>query len=141
MTKLERASRLPKRTVSELEAELAPAEERLVDTKAGATAAEQRFAAAGGLFVRLFVEEKRQRIPAAAEHWPERPASSIAIITSASPDYVSEVLKGENGRWPTWRLVHNVQIGRCSSAELGLGGLEPPRGFLLKQCHAVEWGK
>jgi hypothetical protein len=46
----------------------------------------------------LFAEEKRQRILAAAEHWPELPASSIAIITSASPGYVSEVLKGENGR-------------------------------------------
>ena len=61
---------------------------------AKANAAEQRFAAAGDLVVQLFAHEKRQRILAAAEHWPELPASSIAIITSASPSYVPEVLKG-----------------------------------------------
>jgi hypothetical protein len=64
----------------------------LVEAEAKASAAEQRFAAAGDLFSRLFAEEKRQRILAAAERWPELPAASIAIISSASPGYVSEVL-------------------------------------------------
>jgi hypothetical protein len=39
--------------------------------------AEQRFAAAGDLFARLFAEEKRQRILAASERWPELVAASI----------------------------------------------------------------
>ena len=71
---------------------------RITETEARASATEQSFTAAGDLVARLFAEEKRQRILAAAEHWPELPASSIAIIASASPGYVSEVLKGENGR-------------------------------------------
>ena len=45
---------------------------------------------------RLFAEEKRQRVLAAAERWPQLPAASIAVIASASPGYVSEVLKSSN---------------------------------------------
>ena len=63
-----------------------------------AITAEQRFAAAGDLFARLFAEEKRQRILAASERWPELPAASIAIIAGASPGYVSEVLNDGDGR-------------------------------------------
>ena len=59
-----------KQTINELQAELAPAGARFVDTKARVIAAEQRFGAAGGLVDRLFAEEKRQRILAAAEEWP-----------------------------------------------------------------------
>ncbi len=87
-----------KQTIKELRSELQAAEGHLTEAEAKANTAEQRFGAAGELFVQLFAEEKRQRILAAAERWPELPASSIAIITSASPGYVSEVLKGENGR-------------------------------------------
>jgi len=87
-----------KQTIKELQSDLNVTEEHLADAVARANAAEQRFGAAGDLFARLFAEEKRQRILAAAEQWPGLPASSIAIITSASPGYVSEVLKGENGR-------------------------------------------
>jgi hypothetical protein len=82
-----------KQTIMELRGELDAAEARIADTEARATMAEQRFAAAGDLISRLFAEEKRQRILAAAERWPELPAASIAIIASASPGYVSEVLK------------------------------------------------
>ena len=71
-----------------------------VTAEARANAAEQRFTAAGDLFGRLFADEKRQRILAAAERWPELPASSVAIIASSSPGYVSEVLKGMDGRKP-----------------------------------------
>ena len=68
------------------------------ETEARANAAEQRFGAAGELFARLFAEEKRQRILAAAERWPELPPASVAIIASASPGYVSEVLRTRDGR-------------------------------------------
>ena len=87
-----------KQTIKELQADLDAAEERLTDAESRALAAEQRFAAAGDLFARLFAEEKRQRILAAAERWPELPAASIAIIASASPGYVSEVLKSGDGQ-------------------------------------------
>ncbi len=87
-----------KQTVKELRAELLSAEGQLVDSKARAIAAEQRFAAAGDLVVRLFAEEKRQRILAAAERWPELPAASVAIIAGASPGYVSEVLGSSDCR-------------------------------------------
>ena len=87
-----------KQTIKELWSELKAAKDHLANAEARANAAEQRFAAAGDLVARLFAGEKRQRILAATEHWPELPASSIAIITSASPGYVSEVLKGGNGR-------------------------------------------
>ena len=87
-----------KQTIRKLRSDLEETKEHFAETEARANAAEQRFAAAGELVARLFAEEKRQRILAAAEHWPELPASSIAIITSASPGYVSEVLKEENGR-------------------------------------------
>ncbi|NOR83389.1 MAG: hypothetical protein GQ526_07855 [Ardenticatenales bacterium] len=87
-----------KQTIKELRSELKAAKDHLANAEARANAAEQRFSAAGDLVARLFAEEKRQRILAAAEHWPELPASSIAIITSASPGYVSEVLKAGNGR-------------------------------------------
>jgi hypothetical protein len=87
-----------KQTIRELQAELQTARARFTEADARATTAEQRFAAAGELVARLFAEEKRQRILAAAERWPELPAASIAIIASASPGYVSEVLKEGDGR-------------------------------------------
>ena len=86
--------------IKELRAELMSAEGQLVDTEARAIAAEQRFAAAGDLVVQLFAQEKRQRILAAAERWPELPAASVAIIAGASPGYVSEVLRSSDGRQP-----------------------------------------
>jgi hypothetical protein len=81
-----------KQVIGQLEAGLERAEERIANAEVRAVAAEQRFAVAGDLFARLFAEEKRQRILAAAERWPELPAASIAIIASASPGYVSDVL-------------------------------------------------
>lgn len=87
-----------KQTIKELRSELQAAEGHLANAEARANAAEQRFAAAGDLVVQLFAHEKRQRILAAAERWPELPASSVAIIAGASPGYVSEVLKSSDGR-------------------------------------------
>jgi hypothetical protein len=83
-----------KQIIGELDAGLEMAKERSANAEARAVAAEQRFTAAGDLFARLFAEEKRQRILAAAEKWPELTGASIAVIANASPGYVSEVLKG-----------------------------------------------
>jgi hypothetical protein len=66
---------------------------RIIDeTEQRAHDADERFAAAGELFARLFNEEKRQRIMAARQTWPELPASAVAIIAGCSPSYVSEVI-------------------------------------------------
>jgi hypothetical protein len=61
-------------------------------------AVEQRLAAAGDMVARLFAEEKRQRILAAAERWPELPAALVAVVAGASPGYASEVLRSSEGR-------------------------------------------
>ena len=88
-----------KQTIKELRSELQAAEGHLANSEARANAAEQRFAAAGDLVARLFAEEKRQRIVAAAKRWPELPAASVAIIIAgASAGYLSEVLRSSDGR-------------------------------------------
>lgn len=53
---------------------------------------------AAKFMLRLQAGEKRDRVLAAAERWPELPQASIAVIAGASPSYASEVLKGGNGR-------------------------------------------
>jgi hypothetical protein len=68
--------------------------------------------AAGDLVVQLFAQEKRQRILAAAERWPELPAASIAITAGASPGYVSEVLRLSDGR----RFARSSDSLHCGSA-------------------------
>jgi hypothetical protein len=87
-----------KQTTKRLKEELQAAEEVASVAETRAIDAERRFSAAGDLVVRLFAQEKRQRILAAAERWPQLPASSIAVISEASPSYVSEVLKSINGQ-------------------------------------------
>jgi hypothetical protein len=84
-------------TIKQLKVELRSTEAQAAEAETRATKAEQRFAAAGDVMARLFAEEKRPRILAAAERWPQLPAASIAIISGASPSYVSEVLKSRNG--------------------------------------------
>jgi len=78
--------------------ELVKAKQNIKELQSDLQAAEQRFAAAEDLVVQLFAQEKRQRIPAAAERWPELPASSAAIVAGASPSYASKVLKSRDGR-------------------------------------------
>ena len=87
-----------KQTITEFRSELQATEGHLANIEARANSAEQRFAAAGDLVAQLFAEEKRQRILAVADRWPGLPASSVAVIASASPGYVSEVLKSRDGR-------------------------------------------
>jgi hypothetical protein len=86
-----------KQTIRKLRSDLEAAEGHIGDAEARANAAEQRFAAAGDLVVQLFAHEKRQRILAAAERWPELPASSVAIVAGASASYVTEVLRRRDG--------------------------------------------
>jgi len=59
---------------------------------ARADLAEQRFRAIGDLAILLTGEDKRQRILAARQQWPQLPAASVAVIADASRSYVSEVL-------------------------------------------------
>ena len=77
-----------RRKLKDSELQIVAAEQRAVD-------AEIRFGAAGDLFARLFAEEKRVRILAVAERWPQLPQSAIATMAEASPAYVSEVLRDE----------------------------------------------
>jgi hypothetical protein len=60
-----------KQTIEVLWAGLDEAGMQITDVEASTIAAEQRFAATGDLIAWLFVEEKRQRTPAASERWPE----------------------------------------------------------------------
>lgn len=83
---------------TETDPELAAAKQELGEMRrqvreanARAQAAEARFVAVGDL-VRLFAEEKRDRILAARQAWPKLPGNAIAVIADASPSYVSEVL-------------------------------------------------
>ena len=70
-------------------------EEQVKQTERRANEAELRFGAAGDLFARLFAEEKRVRILAIAEQWPELPQRSIALMANTSPSHVSAVLQQE----------------------------------------------
>jgi len=56
----------------------------------------QQFAGAVALAARLFAEDKRQRILAAREAWPQLPAAVIAKVADAAPSYVSEVLNEQS---------------------------------------------
>jgi hypothetical protein len=86
-----------KETERRLRQELRSAEAARTEAERRAAEAETRFGAAGDLFARLFGDEKRQRILAARQTWPELPAAAIAIMAAASPSYVSEVLNaGDN---------------------------------------------
>lgn len=81
-----------KSEIKQLRSDLRQAEYDRTAAEGRAMDAETRFAAAGDLFARLFSEEKRLRILAARQTWPELPAAAIAIIAAASASYVSEVL-------------------------------------------------
>lgn len=77
-----------KREAAELKTQLRQAEAR-------AGEAELRFQAAGDIFVMLTQGPKRERVLLAARRWPELPRSAIAVITSVSPSYVTEVLNAD----------------------------------------------
>lgn len=81
-----------KREAVELKAQLRQAETRTNEAETRAREAEARFQAAGDIFVMLTQGPKKERVLLAAQRWPELPRSSIAVITSVSPSYVTEVL-------------------------------------------------
>lgn len=82
-----------KEIIRNLQQNLRHTEEGLRQAEQRASEAEVRFAAAGDMFAMLFSEQKRERVLFAKSRWPQLPQSAIAVITEASPAYVSEVLK------------------------------------------------
>ena len=85
-----------RKNIKEIEAGRTAAELARAAAEMEKSAAEARFGAVGDLAVRLFATEKRARILAAAQQWPELPASAVAVIAGASASYVSEILKEES---------------------------------------------
>lgn len=79
-------------TISDLRRQLRDSEQQRKVAEQLRAEAEQKFAAAGELMARLFAEEKRQRVLAAKELWPQLSGNAIAVIAGSSPAYVSEVL-------------------------------------------------
>lgn len=59
-----------------------------------ADSAEARFNAAGDLIRMLTSQDKRERILAVSQRWPQLPQAHVATLAEASPAYVSEVLNG-----------------------------------------------
>lgn len=90
--------------LNETEQKLRDTEAKLLEALGQKRLAEERFGAMGDLVKYLFGENKKQRILAARQEWPELPNASIAIITKAKPSYVSEVLSG----------VETVEVGQGS---------------------------
>ncbi len=84
-----------RRLLREAESARKLAEARALEADRHAQEAEARFAAAGDLMRALVSEDKRARILAARQQWPQLPGAAIAVIAGAAPSYVSEVLKAE----------------------------------------------
>jgi uncharacterized membrane protein len=78
--------------IRELRGQLRSTEQATRDAEQRALAAEQRFGAAGDLLVRLFAEDKRERILAASQLWPGLSQRTVAQLADTSPSYVHEVL-------------------------------------------------
>lgn len=77
-------------------AQLSDARQALRQAERDRDAANARFAAAGDL-LRLMADNKRERILAAHERWPQLTGAAIAIIAGSSPAHVSEVLGASDG--------------------------------------------
>lgn len=81
-----------KNRYGELRRRLTETERELATEKTERMKADNRYAALGDLVVKLFAEDKRQKIIAARMLWPRLPGSAIALIAESAPSYVSEVL-------------------------------------------------
>lgn len=81
--------------VKEAEARAKAAEQRAMDAEAVANMTNARFDAAGDMMRLLMSENKRERILAARQQWPELPITWLALVAGASQSYVSEVLNGD----------------------------------------------
>jgi hypothetical protein len=66
-----------------------------MDAYKQAKEADARFAAAGDLMRALTADDKRVRILAVRQQWPQLTGSAIAVMVGASPSYVSEIINGE----------------------------------------------
>jgi len=81
-----------KKTIGEVRAKLREAEAKLIETEQRARQAEIRFNAIGDFFSAMMTQPKKERILVIAQQRPKLSQSAIAILTEASPAYVSEVL-------------------------------------------------
>ena len=82
-----------KSTIAELRRQLRESEVHRKAAEEARMTAEARFGTTGGLLTNLVSDDKRERIIAAHKLWSQLPGSAIAVISDASPSYVSEVLK------------------------------------------------
>lgn len=81
-----------KAAIADLRRQLRESEAQRKTAEDACSRAEARFASTGGLLTKLVSDDKRERIIAAHTLWNRLPGSAIAIISEASPSYVSEVL-------------------------------------------------
>lgn len=88
LRKLNEAFRAIKQKLTETERQLQATERR-------ATEAERRYTVMGDVVVKLFGENKQERILAARQQWPGLPLSGVAVIADVSKSYVHEVLNGD----------------------------------------------
>lgn len=80
---------------TELRRQLHSEEKRAKAAETALVSEQVKFANAAEKFAGLFVEEKRARIIAIRQAWPELQASAVAMLADSSPSYVSEVLAAE----------------------------------------------
>jgi len=80
---------------AELRRQLHSEEKRAKAAETELVMEQRKFASAAEKFAGLFVQEKRARIIAIRQAWPELQASAVAMLAESSPSYVSEVLAAE----------------------------------------------
>ena len=82
-----------KATIADLRRQLRESEAGRKAAEEARTTIEARMASTEGQSVKLFSDDKRERILSAHQLWPQLPGAAIAIIAGASASYVSEILK------------------------------------------------
>jgi hypothetical protein len=82
-----------KSTIAELRRQLRESEAGRKAAEDERKATEDRYASTAGTLLKLVSDDKRERIQAVHQLWPQLPSASIAIIAGASASYVSEVVK------------------------------------------------
>ena len=82
-----------KSTITELRRQLRESEAHRKAAVDACNATEAKFASSGSLLIKLISDDKRDRILAAHTLWSQLPGAAIAVISGASPSYVSEILK------------------------------------------------
>jgi len=84
-----------KKTITDLRRQLRDSEVKARAAEVAREQIEARYASGGGALMKIVSADKRERILAAQRLWPRLPGAALAIITDASPSYVSEVLKAD----------------------------------------------